>query len=268
MANIAEEPMAPPPGGEQVFTTKGIKPLGRPGWHVRLFMAIVEAAERLNRRYSKVGNPSVYENAVFPWVAAIESEWLVIRKELEGVLLRKDELPDFHDIAADVASISNDPGWKTFLLTAYGAKSEQNIALCPQTWRVTQNIPGLKTVMFSIFEPRKHLPAHRGPYNGLLRLHLGLIVPEPREQVAIRVDNRICHWEEGRALIFDDAYEHEAWNRTDKVRVVLFVDFVKPLSFPANIVNWLILNIAAFTPFVREGYDKHREWERSFHKRR
>jgi ornithine lipid ester-linked acyl 2-hydroxylase len=121
--------------------------------------------------------------------------------------------------------------------------------------------------MFSIFEPSKHLPAHRGPYNGLLRLHLGLIVPEPREQVAIRVGNRLCHWEEGKALIFDDAFEHEAWNKTGKVRVVLFVDFVKPLRFPANIVNWLILNIAAFTPFVREGYGKHLEWERSFHKR-
>jgi beta-hydroxylase len=267
MANVAEDPMAvPSQSGEQVFTTDGIKPLGRPVWHVRLFMAIVEAAERLNRRYSKVGNPSVYENAAFPWAAAIESEWRPIRKELESVLVRKDELPEFHDIAADVASISDDPGWKTFLLTAYGAKSQPNIALCPQTWRAVQNIPGLKTAMFSIFEPGKHLPAHRGPYNGLLRLHLGLIVPEPRDKVAIRVDKRICHWEEGRALIFDDAYEHEAWNKTDKVRVVLFVDFVKPLRFPANIVNWLILNIAAFTPFVQEGHDKHRNWERAFHK--
>ena len=195
----------------------------------------------------------------------VEDEWQTIRKELAKVLARRDELPEFHDIAPDVASISSAPGWKTFLLAAYGAKSAKNISLCPETWRVLQKVPGLKTAMFSIFEPGKHLPAHRGPYNGLLRLHLGLIVPEPRDQVAIRVDNQICHWEEGRALIFDDAYEHEAWNNTDKVRVVLFVDFVKPLRFPANLVNWLILNMAVFTPYVREGYGKHREWERSFH---
>jgi beta-hydroxylase len=128
-----------------------------------------------------------------------------------------------------------------------------------------QNIPGLKTAMFSIFEPGKHLPAHRGPYNGLLRLHLGLIVPEPREQVAIRIGNEICHWEEGRVLIFDDAFEHEAWNKTDKTRVVLFIDFVKPLRFPSNVLNWLILNLAVFTPFVREGYENHRIWEQRFH---
>ncbi len=255
-------------GREQVFGTEGIKPLDRPNPLVRLFMATIAAVERLNLRQSKVGNPAVYDNAVFPWAAQIEREWPLIRKELETVLVRKDDLPNFHDIATDVASISTDPGWKTFLLSAYGIKSEQNIALCPETWRIVQKIPGLKTAMFSIFEPGKHLPAHRGPYNGVLRFHLGLIVPEPKDQVAIRVGDEICHWDEGRALIFDDAYEHEAWNRTDKVRVVLFVDFVKPLRFPANILNWLILNIAVFTPFVREGHDNHREWERSFHKER
>ena len=88
--------------------------------------------------------------------------------------------------------------------------------------------------MFSILEPGKHLPPHRGPYNGVLRLHLGLIVPEPREQLGIRVEKEVYRWKEGEAVIFDDAYEHEAWNRTPHTRVVLFVDFVKPLRFPGQ----------------------------------
>jgi beta-hydroxylase len=49
----------------------------------------------------------------------------------------------------------------------------------------------LITVLVSILEPGKHLPAHRGPYNGVLRLHLGLIVLEPRERLGIRVENQI-----------------------------------------------------------------------------
>jgi ornithine lipid ester-linked acyl 2-hydroxylase len=271
MTKITAEPTADPFGtkdNEQVFTTDGIKPLDRRGRSVRFFVAIISWVERMNLRFSKIGNPSVYDNAIFPWAEGIEREWPLIRKELEKVLVRKDDLPNFHDIATDVASISQDHRWKTFLLAAYGVKSKRNIALCPETWRIMQTIPGLKTAMFSIFEPGKHLPAHRGPYNGVLRLHLGLIVPEPRDKVAIRVGDRVCHWEEGRALIFDDAYEHEAWNRTEKVRVVLFVDFVKPLRFPANILNWMILNIALFTPFVREGYDNHRQWERKFYQDR
>jgi ornithine lipid ester-linked acyl 2-hydroxylase len=268
MAKLVAEPQREPlqqAGQAQVFGTDGIKPLGRPSASVRLMMGIVAWVERLNLKYSKTGNPSVYETASFPWAAEIEREWKTIRRELDGVMQRKEELPNFQDISTDVVSISKDRGWKTFLLGGYGLKSEQNIALCPETWRIVQKVPGLKTAMFSIFEPGKHLPAHRGPYNGLLRLHLGLIVPEPRELVAIRVGSQVCHWEEGRVLIFDDAYEHEAWNRTGKTRVVLFVDFVKPLRFPANVLNWLILNLAVFTPFVQEGYENHRKWEEKFH---
>jgi len=123
------------------------------------------------------------------------------------------------------------------------------------------------TAVFSILEPGKHLPPHRGPYNGVLRFHLGLVVPEPREQMAIRVDQQIRHWDEGKALIFDDAYEHEAWNRTSHTRVVLFVDFIKPLRFPANLLNWLLLHLAVFTPFVREVSDKEAKWEQAFYGR-
>ncbi len=256
-----------PQRNKQVFGTQGIKPLSRPKLWVRLLMGFIAWVERLNLKFSKVGNPCVYDNAVFPWAAEIEREWHLIRQELERVLVRKNDLPNFQDISADVATISQDQGWKTFLLAAYGMKSEKNIELCPETWRIMQKVPGLKTVMFSIFEPGKHLAPHRGPYNGLLRLHLGLIVPEPREKIAIRVGDQVCHWEEGKVLIFDDAYEHEAWNYSDGVRVVLFVDFVKPLRFPANLLNKLLLNIALFTPFIQEGYENHKNWEKKFHAR-
>ena len=255
----------PQPEPEQHFGTKGIKPLNRPGPVTRAFMAAVAFVERLNLRCSKVGNPPIYDNAVFPWAKSIERDWRLIRAELDRVLTRKDDLPGFHEIASDVNAISQDRGWKTFLLCGYGFRSDNNIRLCPDTWRVCQNIPGLITVMFSILEPGKHLPPHRGPYNGVLRLHLGLIVPEPREQLGIRVETNTYRWKEGEAVIFDDAYEHEAWNRTPHTRVVLFVDFRKPLRFPANFLNWLLLNLAVFTPFIREGMDNQKAWEKRFY---
>jgi ornithine lipid ester-linked acyl 2-hydroxylase len=262
-----KSPVGPdaPPAPAQTFATAGIAGMVRAGLASRILMAIVAWVERLNVKYAKLGNPCVYDNALFPWTAGLEREWRIIRRELERVLMRKEDLASFQEISVDVATITRDAGWKTFLLTGYGLSSRRNIALCPETWRLVQRVPGLKTAMFSIFEPGKHLPAHRGPYNGVLRLHLGLMVPEPRENAAIRVGSHILHWQEGRVLIFDDAYEHEAWNRTGAVRVVLFVDFVKPLRFPANLLNWVLLNVAMFTPFVREGYDNHRKWERRFY---
>jgi aspartyl/asparaginyl beta-hydroxylase (cupin superfamily) len=255
------------PSGEakQTFSTQGIKPMGRPSLTTRAVMGVVAWVERMNLRCSKVGNPPVYDLATFPWAHEIEREWTLIRAELDHVLVRKRDLPSFHDISTDVATISTDSGWKTFFLTGYGHTSANNTALCPETWRIVQKIPGLRTAMFSIFEPGKHLPAHRGPYNGVLRLHLGLKVPPYPDKIAIRVDKQICHWQEGRALIFDDAFEHEAWNHSDETRVVLFVDFDKPLRFPAVLFHKLLLSIAIFTPFIREGAENHTAWEKKFY---
>ena len=190
--------------------------MARSTFVTRYFMRIVSWAERLNLALSKVGNPPIYDKTIFPWTHAIEQEWRAIRTELERVLTRKEELPGFHELSVDAASITRDRGWKSFILTGYGFRSANNINLCPQTWTVCRNIPGLISVMYSIMEPGKHLPPHRGPYNGVLRLHLGLIVPEPREQPGISVENEIYRWREGEAVIFDDAYEHEAWNHTTR----------------------------------------------------
>ena len=265
MNTVAEHEMTALEAPVQRFATDGIKPMGRPSLVTRVFMAVVACAERLNVRLSRVGNPPIYDKAVFPWATSVEADYPAIRAELERVLTRQDDLPGFHEISSDVATISQDSGWKTFLLAGYGFKSDANIALCPQTWAACQKIPGLITVMFSILEPGKHLPPHRGPYNGVLRLHLGLIVPEPREALGIRVENELYRWKDGEAVIFDDAFEHEAWNRTPHTRVVLFVDFRKPLRFPANVLNWLLLNLAVFTPFIREGMDNQKAGEKRFY---
>lgn len=231
----------------------------------RLLQWLVGRAERLNLEYSATGNAPVFATDAFPWAREIEAEWHLIRKELDALLVRKGDLPAFHEISSEVRSISADSDWKTFFLCGYGIRSEQAIAQCPETWRLVQTIPGLKSAMFSIFEPGKHLPPHRGPYNGVLRFHLGLMVPDEPDNVGIRIAEGTCHWKEGEALIFDDAYEHEAWNHSDQVRVVLFVDFEKPLRQPAKAINKAVLNMAVFTPFIREGYKAHKRWEKLFY---
>ena len=88
--------------------------------------------------------------------------------------------------------------------------------------------------MFSILSPHKHILPHCGPYKGVLRYHLGLIVPEDAENCRIRVGDDIRHWEPGKPLIFDDVFNHEVWNDTDETRVVLFVDVERPLPEPES----------------------------------
>jgi beta-hydroxylase len=128
--------------------------------------------------------------------------------------------------------------------------------------RLIEAVPGMNTAFFSIISAGKHIPPHRGPFKGVVRHHLGLVVPEPRERCRIRVGSEVRHWEEGRSLVFDDTYEHEVWNDTDGLRVVLFLDVVRPLRFPVNLLNRLILFLIAHSPFVRDGVQNYKAWEK------
>jgi len=121
----------------------------------------------------------------------------------------------------------------------------------------------MTTAFFSVLEPGKHLPDHRGTYKGVIRYHLGLLVPEPASQCRIRVGTEFRSWHEGESLIFDDTYRHEVWNDSDSTRVVLFVDFVRPLRFPASVVNQAVISAIKHSPFVKDGIANYESWERS-----
>jgi aspartate beta-hydroxylase len=44
----------------------------------------------------------------------------------------------------------------------------------------------------------------------------------------IRVGPIVRPWIQDKALVFDDAYDHEVWNRTNEKRVLLLVDIWHP----------------------------------------
>jgi ornithine lipid ester-linked acyl 2-hydroxylase len=264
--------MSPQPFANENDPSKERPTTSRRSKLARKFMNAVRWAERRNSGNAIHGNPSVYDSRVFPWVADLEANWTIIRGELAKLMMRRDALTShgdrFGNRSGNLSSptIGEDRGWTTFVLSNYYRRHERNIDQCPETWRLVQCVPGLVSVMFSVLEPGARLPAHHGPYNGLLRLHLGLIVPEPREAVAIRIDGEVHHWEEGRALIFDDTFEHEARNESGHTRVVLFIDFERPLKFPARLVNRALLRNYFFRPFVREGAEDQGLWARRFYR--
>jgi beta-hydroxylase len=216
--------------------------------------------------WSLLEDRPVYDPAEFPWAAEIEAEWTRIRAELDRIMSFKDDLPSFHEILAEVGSISSDQSWKTYFLAGIGMDCAGNAGRCPETMRLLSKIPGVKTAFFSILSPGKHIPPHRGAYCGILRYHLGLIVPEPKEKCRIRIADRLYNWDEGKSLIFDDTYNHEVWNDTGGHRVVLFVDFARPLKRPFNRLNEAVLNMASLAPFLREAGDKQKAWEKKFYR--
>ncbi len=225
---------------------------------------ILHGVERVVIRSSEVPTTPFLPLDTFSWIPSLEAEWKAIRSELDEVLAYRDELPSFQDISVDQASITHDDGWKTFFFFGYGFRSYANCRRCPQTAELLQDIPGMTTALFSIFAPHKRLPSHRGPWRGVLRYHLALKVPEPGNAAGIRVGGEVAHWEEGHSLLFDDGYEHEAWNDTDGVRVVLFSDVVRPLRPPTDQVNRALMKAIGHSPYVADARDRHAAWERRF----
>lgn len=218
----------------------------------------------LNARYSLVGDTPFLDPGKFPWVTELESNWLLIRGELEGVIRHTEELPNIQDISKEQLSLSHDDLWKTYILFAYGHKHEKSCARCPDTTRLVERIPGMKTAMFSILGPRKHLPEHQGPYKGLIRCHLGLIVPYPNPECRISVGGETGTWAEGASLVFDDTFMHEVWNDTDAYRVVLLLDVVRPLPFPVSVLNRLVLKAFSSSPLVTNANAKYENWDLKF----
>jgi len=209
----------------------------------KTYLAARSLVEYLNAHFSLVGKGPIFNAAAFPWAAELESNWTSIRKELDILLEKREEIPNFQDYSARQKSITQDDKWKTYVFYFYGLKEEDNCKKCPETLRLIQKIPGMKTAFFSILAPQKHLPAHRGPFNGVLRYHLGLIIPQERGQCRIRVGHDMAFWDEGKSLVFDDAYQHEVWNDSDRERVVLFISFIRPLPFPFSVVNRLFYQL-------------------------
>jgi len=212
------------------------------------------------------GDKTFFQPESFPWVPAVEAEWPAVRKELEALLAHREEIPNFQDISDAQKVLTEGDQWKTFWFYGYGEKAEENCARCPETVRVLGLIPGMKSAMFSILAPRKHIPEHRGMYKGILRYHLGLIVPGPEGSCKIRVGRDMGYWKEGKSLIFDDSHPHEVWNDCDAYRVVLFVDVVRPLVFPLSVVNRLIIWAISRTSSITEPMDRVRQKSRAAEK--
>ena len=208
--------------------------------------------ETIIRRTARDGRRVFFDSAQMPWTAPIESHWREVRAELDGVLVDRDRIPTFQEVSRYQESITNDQGWKTFVLFVYGTAIERNCRRCPRTAELLRGIPGLRNAMFSILAPGKHIPEHRGPYNGLLRYHLALKVPADAANCVLTVNGEERLWVEGGTLVFDDSYSHSVRNDTPEDRVVLFADFVRPLPQPLALMNRGLLAALGRSTLFRE----------------
>ena len=185
--------------------------------------------------YPGLPHTTFYEPSDFPWLVEIEAMADVMRAEVEAVLGEPDGLVPYierpKNRPARPHPLLEDARWSAFHLIKNGEEVEANARRCPQTMAALAKapIPQIRgrspMVMISILKPGTHIPPHNGLLNTRLICHIPLIVPAG---CRLRVGNDTRTVEAGKALLFDDSIEHEAWNDSDRTRAVLLFEVWRP----------------------------------------
>jgi aspartyl/asparaginyl beta-hydroxylase (cupin superfamily) len=181
-----------------------------------------------------------FDRADFPWLDPIEAATDVIRDEFLAILQVEEGFTPYISYPPGVplnqwVELNNSPRWSAFHLYKMGTLVEENAAKCPRTMKALAGAPQpdqpgrTPAAMFSLLKPGTRIPPHTGVTNVRLVTHLALIIPEG---CGFRVGNDTRQWIPGRAWVFDDTIEHEAWNDSDKLRVVLIFDIWHPHLTP------------------------------------
>lgn len=181
-----------------------------------------------------------YDNKVFPWISKLEAAFREIRAELLTLMTERAEfepyVKDMPNRPKNVGGpMQNNPDWGAFHLISHGKVQAENAARCPRTMQALEGLPlthmknRSPSAMFSLLRPGTRIPPHHGLVNTRLICHLPLIVPP---QCGLRVGNDRREVVEGKAWVFDDSIEHEAWNLSDQVRVILLFEIWRPELSP------------------------------------
>ena len=227
--------------------------------HPQVFFAVLRGWNWLLRVLTSNG-PFLDARAYFPGlVEALEAEAGEILREYESLRLVDGAFASFEEAfgigharwdRAQRGIARGDPSkapWPVAILRVYGRTRQRVAGLCPVTEALLSLHPEVVSALFSTLPPDKALTLHRGPFRGVLRLHLPILAPDGRTCPQLSRDQvppayLLCGgqthtFERGRCVLFDDMFVHQAVNPTTAPRTVLFLDVLRPP--------------AAFSPWVR-----------------
>jgi aspartyl/asparaginyl beta-hydroxylase (cupin superfamily) len=135
-----------------------------------------------------------------------------------------------------------------------GVRVNRHLARCPRTAALLESapladVPGqAPTAFFSMLQPKTRIPPHTGVTNTRLVCHVPLVIPP---SCGFRVGAETRSWEPGKAWVFDDTIEHEAWNESDQPRYILIIDLWNPYLTEAE-RGWVRAATAAIAEYGRE----------------
>lgn len=186
--------------------------------------------------YPQLAPAEFFRRERFPWIPALEARTEAIRTEFLSVLAEDNGFEPYVQYEPGTplmqwAQLNKSLAWSAFHLLKDGRPVDANARRCPVTMAALGSLPQPHQVgktpvaMFSCLKPRTRIPPHVGMTNARLVAHLPLIVPDG---CGLRVGSQSHVWHEGKVCVFDDSIEHEAWNDSEALRVVLIFDVWHP----------------------------------------
>ena len=181
-------------------------------------------------RNSKITNDPILPNNTFKECMILKKNWKVINYETKNILEEKLEGDITKDGLFKNISIGT---WNRFYIK-WGKIDEMAKIFMPNTCKLIESLPNIQTAFISILDPNANITPHEGPFKGFVRIHLGLDTPQS-DDCYISVDNKKLIWKNGEILLFDDTYTHYVKNNTNKKRIILFCDIIRPTRIPIHL---------------------------------
>ncbi|MGW0535253.1 aspartyl/asparaginyl beta-hydroxylase domain-containing protein [Streptomyces sp. NPDC003032] len=173
-------------------------------------------------------------HAVFPEVWELERKFPELKAEVDALLAAR-EIPTYGTFdPTRAAQVSEE--WRLYYAYMFGNTNELAKKDLPTLLSFAQSTPNVVNAFVSILEPGVTLPAHQDPYAGILRYHLGVQVPTDNPP-RIRLADEYYQWKEGEGVVLDVSLEHEVINESEQPRVVVIIDFRRPMGPLAGLLN-------------------------------
>lgn len=187
---------------------------------------------------------------------AIQEELLAIDTQM---------IPKMKDALPSQGYIGSEEKWKLMPFKTVGCSHHQNTQFAPILTKIVQEIPEVATVFYSHLEGPSYIPVHSGYFKNILRLHIGISVPEP-DLCRLNINGQVLHWKEGEGIVFDDMYLHSVTHNGTQLRSILWLDVERPdLNWLKFWTRFLIRSISKSTWMaevnkqiekVHKGYEK------------
>jgi hypothetical protein len=141
-------------------------------------------------------------------------------------------------------------GWRLLNIKA-GETYSPDAVHFPHLVSLLKKTPEIKSCVISVIEPGIRIPIHVGYYKGIMRYMIPTHVPTERDKVFLCVNGKKYHWTEGEGVLWDDTFAHKVYNNSNEIRVVVYMDVVRPLPL-GNTLNNVLIDIVTGSSIVKD----------------